>query len=203
MVILDLGKTDYLETLKLQRKLFEEKIKNPEKEDTVLITEHFPVYTKGKTTDESHIPYEIKEVPVIDIERGGSITFHGEGQIVVYPVLSLNKKRKISVKNYVKTLEEIMIQTLTDFEIDSFREEKRRGVFTEKGKIGFVGVKISRFTTMHGFSLNVNVDKRYFEKIIPCGIKDKPVCSMEDFIKNIKVEDVKPVLIEKIKSLLG
>ncbi len=200
MKIKDLGKTDYLETLNLQRKLFNEKIKNPRLKDIILITQHYPVYTKGKTTSEEHIPQPIEDIPVIEIERGGSITFHGEGQIVVYPIITLSKK--LSVRNYVSTLEQIMIDTLKEFGIDAFREEKRRGVFTEKGKIGFVGVKISRYTTMHGFSLNVNVDKKYFERIIPCGISDKPVCSMSDFIKDIKVEDVEKVLIKHIKEKL-
>lgn len=200
MKIKDLGKTDYLETLNLQRELFNEKIKNPELEDIVLITQHYPVYTKGKTTSEEHIPQPIKDIPVIEIERGGSVTFHGKGQIVVYPIITLSKK--LSVRNYVSTLEQIMIDTLKEFGIDAFREEKRRGVFTEKGKIGFVGVKISRYTTMHGFSLNVDVDKKYFQRIIPCGISDKPVCSMSDFIKDIKVEDVKEVLIKHIKEKL-
>ena len=202
MEILDLGKTDYLRVLNLQRKLFEEKIKNPETEDIIIITEHFPVYTKGQTTDKSHIPIDIKDVPVIEIERGGSVTFHGEGQIVVYPIISLNRKRKLSVKNYIFTLEEIMINTLYEFGIKGFREEKRRGVFTEKGKIGFVGVKISRYITMHGFSLNVNVDKKYFERIVPCGIKDIPVCSMSDFLPFIEVEHVKPVLIDYLRRTL-
>ncbi len=200
MIIKDLGKTDYLEVLDLQRKLFEKKIKNPDKEDVVLITEHYPVYTKGKTTKNEHLPFLIKDVPVIEVERGGSVTFHGEGQIVVYPIVSLGKK--LSVKDYVYTLEEIMIQTLKDFKIEAFREEKRRGVFTQKGKIGFVGVKISRYTTMHGFSLNVDVDKRYFEKIVPCGISDKPVCNMKDFLTSVSTEEVKQVLINNLKNLL-
>ncbi len=201
LIIKDLGITDYLETLHLQRKLFQEKISNPKKRDIILVTEHFPVYTKGKTTKEEDIPFPIKDIPIIDIERGGSVTFHGEGQIVVYPIITLGKK--LSVKNYVKTLEDIMIGTLKEFDIYAFREEKRRGVFTEKGKIGFVGVKISRYTTMHGFSLNVNVDKKFFEKIIPCGIKDKPVCSMSDFIEDITVETVKPILLKHIYEKLS
>ncbi len=199
MIIKDLGKTDYIETLKLQRKLFKEKVENPEKEDTVLITEHYPVYTKGKTTSPDHI-LDTGNIPVVDIERGGSVTFHGEGQIVVYPILTLNKK--LSVKNYVSTLEQIMIDTLKDFGINAFRVDKKRGVFTEKGKVGFVGVKISRYTTMHGFSLNVTVDRDFFKKIIPCGISDIPVCCMKDFIPDIKVEHVKPVLIKHILEKL-
>ena len=106
------------------------------------------------------------------------------------------------MKNYVWTLEEVMIKTLSDFGINAFRREKLRGVFTEKGKIGFIGVKISRFISYHGFSLNVNVKEEYFNKIIPCGITDIPVCNMADFIPDIDISQVKKTLIKNIKNYL-
>ncbi|WP_457626245.1 lipoyl(octanoyl) transferase LipB [Persephonella sp.] len=199
MKIIDLGKTDYIEALRLQEELFDKMIKNPDIEGTVFITEHYPVYTLGKTTEEKHLLDIPDHVPVYPVERGGSVTFHGEGQLIVYPVLSL-KNKKVSVKNFVWTLEEIMIKTLSDFGIKGYRREKLRGVFTEKGKIGFVGVKISRFVSYHGFSLNVNVDKDFFNRIIPCGITDTPVCNMSDFLPEIKIEDVKSSLIKNIKK---
>lgn len=202
MEIIDLGKTEYNQALKLQKEIFEEKLKNPRQEDVVLITEHYPVYTLGKTTKKEHLINIPPEIPVVKIERGGSVTFHGEGQIVVYPIISLTGK-KLSVKNFVWSLEEVMIQTLKEFDIEGYRLEKLRGVFTPKGKIGFVGVKISHFISYHGFSLNVNVDKTFFDKIIPCGITDIPVCNMADFIPEIDIEQVKPVLKEKIKTVLG
>lgn len=202
MEIIDLGKTEYNQALKLQKEFFEKKLKNPQQEDVVLITEHYPVYTLGKTTKKEHLINIPLEIPVVEIERGGSVTFHGEGQTVVYPIISLTGK-KLSVKNFVWSLEEVMIQTLKEFDIEAYRLAKLRGVFTPKGKIGFIGVKISRFISYHGFSLNINVDKTFFDKIIPCGITDIPVCNMADFISEIDIEQVKPVLKEKIKMILG
>ncbi|WP_457641662.1 lipoyl(octanoyl) transferase LipB [Persephonella sp.] len=193
--IIDLGKTEYQEALKIQRDFFLKKRKNPEIGDIILITEHYPVYTRGKSTKREHIPDNL-DAPIFEIERGGSVTFHGEGQIIVYPILRL--KKNLSVKKFVYILEEIMIETLKEFGIRGFRKEKFRGVFTERGKIGFVGIKISKGISMHGFSLNVNVDKSYFSKIIPCGIKDIPVCNMADFIPGVKTIYVKNILISSI-----
>ena len=196
--IIDLGKREYLETLELQKELFNRKI-NGEQKDFLIIVEHFPVYTKGKTTKEEHIPQLIEDVPVIEIERGGSVTFHGEGQLVVYPILNL-KNYRLNVSTYISKLEQTMIETLKEFEIEAFTVEKLRGVFTQKGKIGFLGVKISRYVTFHGFSLNVNVDKKYFEKIVPCGITEYPVTSISDF-RNVPFDEVKKITVEKFNEL--
>ncbi|MBK3332546.1 lipoyl(octanoyl) transferase LipB [Persephonella atlantica] len=198
MKVLQLGKTHYEDALRLQKKLFQSKLQDSSLEDIILITEHFPVYTKGKTTQEEHLKNIPADIPVYEVERGGSVTFHGPGQIVVYPVVYL-KGKKLSVKNYVWTLEQIMIETLKEIGIHSFRIKKRRGVFTDKGKIGFIGVKISRNVAYHGFSLNVNVDKTFFKWIVPCGISDIPVCNMTDFV-DIDIETVKEILIKKIKE---
>ncbi|WP_457639835.1 lipoyl(octanoyl) transferase LipB [Persephonella sp.] len=200
MKIIDLGKTEYTQVLRLQKKLFEQKIKE-EVEDTVLITEHYPVYTTGKTTKPEHLSDIPPDIPVVPVERGGSVTFHGTGQIVVYPIINL-QSRKLSVKNFVWGLEEIMMQTLHELNIKSYRHDSYRGVFTEKGKIGFVGIKISHFVSYHGFSLNVDVDKKFFRHIIPCGITDIPVANISDFIPDIPIETVKSILIEKIKNIL-
>jgi len=196
MKILDLGKTEYTETLRLQKKLFEKKINQPDSPDIVIITEHFPVFTLGKTTQKEHITDIPKNIPVVPVERGGSITFHGPGQLVVYPIINL---RKSSVKNFVWTLEQIMIDTLEEFSIEGFRNERYRGVFTQKGKIGFVGVKISRMVSYHGFSLNVDVDKTFFEKVIPCGIYDIPVCNLSDFLNEVSFDEVKNIIIKNIR----
>ncbi len=196
--IIDLGKKDYLETLNLQKELFNKKLKGEDK-DFLIVVEHFPVYTKGKTTKEEHIPEKILDVPVIEVERGGSVTFHGEGQLVVYPILNL-KKYRTGVSDYISKLERTMILSLEELGIEAFTVEKLRGVFTEKGKIGFLGVKISRYITFHGFSLNVNVDKSYFSKIVPCGITEYPVASISDF-KNVEFNEVKNVVVSKFIDL--
>ncbi|WP_456464416.1 lipoyl(octanoyl) transferase LipB [Persephonella sp.] len=201
MKILDIGKTNYKDALEIQKNLFDLKVKKPDSEDIILITEHFPVYTLGKTSKEEHIINIPEDIPVYTVERGGSITFHGEGQIVVYPVVYLKGKKR-SVKNFVWILEEIMIRTVQEFGINGFRIDRYRGVFTPKGKIGFVGIKVSRFVSYHGISLNVNVDKNFFRKILPCGIKDIPVCNISDFVGDVDLQNVKQILIKNIKLLL-
>ena len=201
MKILDIGKTHYEDALKIQKSFFDQKIKDPDREDIILITEHYPVYTLGKTSKKEHILNIPQNIPVYNVERGGSVTFHGEGQIVVYPVVHLKGKNR-SVKNFVWALEEIMIRTVQEFGINGFRLERYRGVFTPKGKIGFVGIKISRYVSYHGISLNVNVDKSFFRKILPCGIKDIPVCNISDFVEDVDLQTVKQILIKNIKQIL-
>ncbi len=200
MEILNLGKTYYLEALSFQLKLFNDKQKGLIDRDFIIVTEHYPVYTKGKSTKEEHLT-EIIDTPVVEVERGGSVTFHGPGQIVVYPIIDLKKRRKTSVRNYIWSLEEGIIRTLNELGIEGFRVEGKRGVFTKKGKVGFVGVKISKYITMHGISLNVSVDKDFFSRIVPCGIYDIPVCNISDFI-DVDKEKVQEILIKNLLSLL-
>ena len=197
--IVDFRKEDYLKILKLQEDLFLKKQNGEVSKDYILIGEHFPVYTAGKRTKQEHI-YNIPEnIPVIKIERGGSITFHGLGQIVVYPIIDL-RKRKLLIKNFVFKLEEAMINTCKNFGINAFRKEKLTGVFTKDGKIGFIGLRVSRFITMHGFSLNVNVEKKYFSYINPCGISTE-VVNITDY-KSVSLEEVKKILLKNLLSCL-
>lgn len=197
--IIDFGKKEYLEILKLQEDLFQKKQNNETSQDYILIGEHFPVYTAGKRTKQEHI-YNIPEnIPLIKIERGGSITFHGLGQIVVYQIMDLRIK-KLSVKNFVHRLEEAIIKTCKYFNVDAFRKEKLTGVFTKEGKIGFIGLRVSKFITMHGLSLNVNVDKKYFSYINLCGISTE-VINISDY-KNVNFDEVKQLLLKNILSSL-
>lgn len=197
----NLGKTQYLEALGIQVRIFNEKINGIESDDYILITEHYPVYTCGKTTKKEHI-LNTGNIPIFEIERGGSITFHGEGQIVIYPVLDL-KHFNLSVKKFVFLLEEAIIRTLKEYSIPAFRIEGKRGVFTDKGKIGFIGIRVSKNVSMHGISLNVNVDKTFFENIVPCGLYDIPVCNMKDFNREIKRKEVEKTLVENLVDLLN
>jgi len=197
--IIDFGKKEYLEILKIQEDLFQKKQNNETSQDYILIGEHFPVYTVGKRTKQEHIYNIPKNIPLIKIERGGSITFHGLGQIVVYPIMDLRMK-KLSVKNLVYKLEEAIIKTCRHFNIDVFRKEKLTGIFTKEGKIGFIGLRVSKFITMHGLSLNVNVDKKYFSYINPCGISTE-VVNISDYEK-ANVKKVKQLLLKNILSCL-
>ena len=197
--IIDFGKENYITVLKKQEELFNQKREGSLKEDFILIGEHYPVYTCGKRTKKEHIYCIPENIPIFDVERGGSITFHGEGQLVVYPIINL-KNYRLSVKEYVNTLEEAIIRTCLSFGVNTFRKKGFPGVFTKEGKIGFVGVKISNYITFHGASLNVSVDKKYFEYINPCGI-GTPVVNLSDYTKT-DINDVKKTFMTYLKVLL-
>ena len=191
-----LGKTLYTDCLKLQEKNFYRKLNGNLKENIFLITEHYPVYTIGKSTKKEHLPKFNDGIQIVNIERGGSITFHGENQIVIYPIINL-KEFRISIKKYIYLLEQVIISSLTEIGIQSYRKKSLVGVFTERGKIGFIGVKISKFITMHGLSVNYNVNKRYFDNIVPCGLGNIPICNITDFI-NISKNEVINILYKNL-----
>ena len=188
MNILDLGRMSYNSAWDIQKE-YHKKVVSGKEPDTLIIVEHDPVYTLGKNTNDNHLLQSAsEEIQVFRIERGGDITFHGPGQIVVYPILDLNRFVK-SVSWYMRTLEKIIIDTLSDFEIKAGLKDGLTGVWVGDEKIGAQGVRISRWVTMHGFALNVNTDLKYFGGIIPCGIFEYGVTSMEKIIgrkQNIK-----------------
>ena len=171
MNILDLGRMSYNSAWDIQKE-YHKKVVSGKEPDTLIIVEHEPVYTLGKSANDNHLLQSAsEEIQVFRIERGGDITFHGPGQIVVYPILDLNRFVK-SVSWYMRTLEKIIIDTLSDFEIKAELKDGLTGVWVGDKKIGAQGVRISRWVTMHGLALNVNTDLRYFDGIIPCGIFD-------------------------------
>ena len=170
----------------------------------LIIVEHEPVYTLGKNANDNHLLQSAsEEIQVFRIERGGDITFHGPGQIVVYPILDLNRFVK-SVSWYMRTLEKIIIDTLSDFEIKAGLKDGLTGVWVGNEKIGAQGVRISRWVTMHGLALNVNTDLRYFDGIIPCGIFDYGVTSMEKLMgRKQDFNKVKNTIIKYFNNILS
>lgn len=195
--IIDLGKKDYKETWEYQEKLFQSildlKVKNRREEteeetpNYLLFVEHPHVYTLGKSGDIDNLllneeQLKDKEATFYKINRGGDITYHGPGQIVGYPILDL-ENFFTDIYKYLRLLEETMILVLKDYRIESSRSEGETGVWLDVGtpfarKICAMGVRGSRWVTMHGFALNVNSDLGYFDNIIPCGIKGKGVTSL-------------------------
>ena len=162
-------------------------------QDTLILVEHEPVYTLGKNANKHHLlQSRDKSVEVHKIERGGDVTFHGPGQLVGYPILDLRNYKK-SVSWYMRTLEELTIRVLKGFDIEGSRMKGLTGVWVENKKIGAQGVRISRWVTMHGFSINVCPQLSYYDGIIPCGIFDYDVTSMEECLN-------KKLSIKKIKS---
>ena len=200
IIVLDLGHRPYQEVWDLQKEMQAKRI-NIEIEDTLILVEHEPVYTLGKNADENHLLQNRNEsVDVFQIERGGDITFHGPGQLVGYPILDLSNYKK-SVSWYMRTLEQVTIDVLDEIGIEAKRSEGLTGVWVGDEKIAAQGVRISRWVTMHGFALNVNTDLSFYDGIIPCGIFDHGVTSIEQLLgEKQDMETVKQVVIKKFNQ---
>ena len=191
ILIQDLGFKKYKSVLSLQKKLQKQRIAG-NINDTLILVEHEPVYTLGKNSNRDHLlQSRDKSVEVYNTERGGEVTFHGPGQLVGYPILDLRNYKK-SVSWYMRTLEELTIRVLREFDIKSSRIKGLTGVWVENKKIAAQGVRISRWVTMHGFSINVCPQLSYYDGIIPCGIFDHDVTSMEECLnKKISIKNIK------------
>ena len=200
ILVQNIGRKSYKAVLDLQKEMQQQRI-NGNIEDTLILVEHDPVYTLGKNANEDHLLQSRDEsVDVFNIERGGDITFHGPGQLVVYPILDLSNYKK-SVSWYMRTLEQVLIDTLIEFKITAQRNDGLTGVWVGDEKIAALGVRISRWVTMHGFALNVNPDLSFYDGIIPCGIFDHGVTSMERLLGETQNNDnVKNMVIEKFNK---
>lgn len=182
----NLGLVDYEDAWQLQRELAARRAAG-EIPDTLLLLEHPPVYTTGKRHADANLrlPPEMLGAPLIVSDRGGDITFHGLGQLVAYPIIDLGAAG-LGVVTYVRSLEEVIMRTLRDYGIESGLECGLTGVWVGNDKIAAIGVRVSRpgsalggWVTTHGLALNVNVDLAWFERIVPCGIADRGVTSMQ------------------------
>ncbi len=198
-----LGLIDYEEALAIQRQLHQEVV-DQISASSLLLLQHPPVFTAGRRTLDSERPIDGSKV--IDVDRGGKITFHGPGQIVGYPIVKLKKPN--DVVGFVRQLEKALIQICQDFNIAGQTYCERSGVWVrdERGdrKIAAIGIRVAKGVTMHGFALNVNPDLSYFDRIIPCGIADAQVTSMEkELNRSISLEQVQEVVEARMKQSLG
>jgi lipoyl(octanoyl) transferase len=183
LLVQRLGLVDYESALALQKQT-EQAVKTGAQADTLLLLEHPHTLTIGRRGDSSAILLDEKglkqrNVTLFETNRGGKVTYHGLGQVVGYPIINLSPDRE-DVHRYVRDLEEVLIRTLSDFRIESFRIEGLTGVHTQRGKVAAIGVHIARWVTTHGFALNVNTDLSYFNLIIAC--EGEPVTSMEELL---------------------
>ena len=200
---LNLGITDFYNTWKLQECIHIFKQKH-EVNDIILTTQHNHVYTLGKTGDKDHLllsedELKRKSIAYYEIDRGGDLTYHGPGQLVCYPIFDLTHYYK-DAHRYLRDLEEAVILTLRHFNIESYHDNEYTGVWTGNDKICAIGIKLSRWITMHGLALNVNNDLSYFDRIIPCGIFHKGVVSMKNVLsRNVEFEEVERILLENFK----
>lgn len=174
--IIDLGISEFKDTWNFQKELQEKRIRG-EIEDQLILVEHPAVYTLGKNASKEHILKRKEGVSVIQTDRGGNITFHGPGQLVGYPILDLNFYKR-SITWYMRELEQLMIDVLKEYGIEGSTKKGLTGTWVKDHKIAALGVRISRWVTMHGFSLNISPDLSYYQDIIPCGIQEYGVTSM-------------------------
>ncbi|HLM62311.1 MAG TPA: lipoyl(octanoyl) transferase LipB [Pyrinomonadaceae bacterium] len=200
-----LGRFAYDEGLRLQKELEQQVI---EKRDTdyLLLLEHPHTFTIGRRSKENGVLASAEmlktlDVSVFETNRGGKVTYHGLGQLVGYPIISLSPDRE-DVHKYVRDIEEVLIRTMADYEIEAYRIEGLTGVHTRMGKIAAIGVHIKRWVTTHGFALNVNTDLSYFNWIIAC--EGEPVTSMESFLgREIDLAEVEDKIISNFANVFA
>jgi len=197
-----LGVIDYLSAWQIQKEI-QEKVINNIDPNTLLLLQHPSVYTAGRRTEISDRPLD--NTPVIDVDRGGKITWHGLGQIVGYPIIKL--KNSTDVVGFVRELETSLISICDEFGIKAERYCERSGVWLREAKgdrkIAAIGLRVAKGVTMHGFALNVNPDLSAYSKIVPCGITDAKVTSLSaELGRSITIEEVMPVLKKHILPTL-
>lgn len=207
LLVCDLSLIKYQTAWEIQKKYFEarshEKIK-----DIIFICEHPHTYTLGKVADKKNLLLDDKmlkekNIDVFEIDRGGDITYHGPGQIVGYPIINLANWKK-DTHLYLRALEEVLMLTCIDYGLIPSRIEKYTGVWIEDRKICAIGIKVSRWITMHGFAFNVNTDLSNFYGIIPCGISDKEVTSLSrEIVKQFDINEVKQNILKNFEQVFS
>jgi len=198
----ELGVVDYLSAWKLQKQIHQDVV-NLQTENTLLLLEHPSVYTAGRRTEILDRPLD--DTPVIDVDRGGKITWHGPGQLVGYPIVKL--KNSTDVVGFVRELETALISVCAEFGVKADRYCERSGVWVRDDKsdrkIAAIGLRVAKGVTMHGFALNINPDLSAYEKIIPCGISGAKVTSLSaELGSEITINEVLPVIKKHIQPML-
>jgi lipoyl(octanoyl) transferase len=208
-VVRRLGTIEYQAALDLQKQLVEER-KQGRIPDQLLLLEHPPVITLGARNHNSHSnvlaspeSLALKGVAVFETGRGGDVTYHGPGQLVGYPILELPADRR-DVHRYVRDLEDVLIQAVSDFGITASRVPGLTGIWVDDSKLAAIGVRISRWVTSHGFALNVSTDLSHFDLIVPCGLTGKGVTSMERLLgRSIPMAEVASAVEKRFDGVFG
>ena len=195
------GRVPYLDALGRQRALHDRRVADAI-DDTVLLLEHDPVYTAGKRTEPWERP--VDGTPVVDVDRGGRITWHGPGQLTGYPIVKLPDP--VDVVAYVRRLEDALMAVASAYDVPTVRVDGRSGVWTADGqrKVAAIGIRVARGVTMHGFALNCDCELMSFAAIVPCGITDAGVTSLsQEAGRRIVVDDVLPLVERELSRVLG
>lgn len=200
----NLGLIPYSDAHQWQRSLLAERVKNPELNDVLILLEHPPVYTLGQGANPDYIKFDIinSNYDVYRIERGGEVTYHCPGQLVGYPILNLQRYCK-DLHWYLRQLEEVLILFLANYGLQGERLAGFTGVWLEGRKVAAIGIKVSRWITMHGFALNVCPEMEGFRRIVPCGIADKPVASLTEWIPNLTCAQARVGVAECFAQVFG
>ena len=213
-LLVTLPVSTYEEVWSLQKKIVDAKVEGILLENVVLTVEHEPVFTLGRRGNRAHLHVsqaflEQKGIPLIQVERGGDVTYHGPGQIVGYPIFNL-EAFSLGVKQYIFNIEEAIILTLAAYNIQAGRLNGAIGVWlnpddpAKARKICAIGVKASRYVSMHGFAFNVNTELSYYHSINPCGFVDKGVTSMQKELgKEVELKEVKEKLLKSLEKVFN
>jgi lipoyl(octanoyl) transferase len=204
--VMKLGRCPYQTAWSVQIDLHSRRV-HQEIPDTLVLVEHNSVYTLGKHADPTHLVatdeyLKAKGIEVIQVDRGGDITYHGPGQLVGYPIFNLKAHRE-NVGWFVSAVEEVLINTLADFNIPAERQSGYTGVWVNDQKIAAIGTRVSKWVTMHGFALNIFTDLTLFRGIIPCGLSTKGVGRMVDLNPTVTAEDVAAVIVREFVKVFG
>ena len=205
---LEMPLKEYRAALDLQRNIVLARQTGVIENDVVLILEHPPVFTLGRRAGIENLKassafLERKKIPVLPVERGGDITFHGPGQLVVYPIIDLTKAG-LNVMDYMASLEEIMLRTASDWGLPAKRNSMNRGIWVAGKKLGSVGISVKRGVSFHGFALNVNVSLKPFKWINPCGLQSVGVTSMaQELSQYISMNPVRKAVMHHLATVFG
>ena len=206
LTVRELGVIDYSEALELQARLISQR-REALIPDTILLLEHPHVITLGSSSNYEHVLLDESElekrgIKLFEVGRGGDVTYHGPGQLVVYPIMDLKPDRK-DLHRYLRDLEDVLIKVACSFGVQANRDPSGTGVFTELGKLGAIGVRVSSGRiTSHGIALNVSTKLDFFETIIPCGIRDHKVSSLERELEvPVCMAEVKECMIESFRQV--
>jgi lipoyl(octanoyl) transferase len=196
------GQVPYKMAWEWQRSLLKERLENPSLDDVLILLEHPPVYTLGQGATLANLNFDpdTNNYELYRIERGGEVTYHCPGQIVGYPILNLRYYQQ-DLHWYLRQLEEVIIRVLALYNLTGERIPGMTGVWVQNYKVAAIGIKVSKWITMHGFALNVCPDLTGFNNIIPCGIVNKPVGSLAQFIPNININIVREQIITKFAEV--
>ncbi|MDB9306576.1 MULTISPECIES: lipoyl(octanoyl) transferase LipB [Cyanophyceae] len=203
-LLFNAGLIPYTDALLWQRSLLKERILQPSLEDVLILVEHPPVYTLGQGSNLDFLKFDPdnSKFDVHRVERGGEVTYHCPGQVVGYPILNLQYYCK-DLHWYLRQLEEVLIRVLAVYGLTGDRLTGFTGVWLEGRKVAAIGIKVSRWITMHGFAFNVCPDMSGFKQIIPCGIADKPVASLAEWIPGITCEEVRVNIADCFAEVFG